>query len=93
MTDVVLCVCGFSVVSRFLELLTLQVLHSGSDAPSGLQFHILDLYMVELAGVASTEVGHAHIPVLLVTDNLTLSYPIVLHNIAQVVRILMALSV
>ncbi|KAM6978451.1 uncharacterized protein rrp1 [Tautogolabrus adspersus] len=44
-----------SVVSRFLELLTTQLLQSGSEAPSGLQFHILDLYMSELAAVGSAE--------------------------------------
>lgn len=48
-------------MSRFLELLTVQVLQSGSEAPSGLQFHILDLYMAELAGVASAEVRHIHL--------------------------------
>lgn len=56
-------------MSKFLELLTLQVLQSGSDAPSGLQFHILDIYMAELAGVASAEVRHKHISVLLVAAN------------------------
>ncbi|XP_029926332.1 ribosomal RNA processing protein 1 homolog A-like isoform X1 [Myripristis murdjan] len=44
-----------SVVSRFLELLTAQVLQSGSAAPMGLQYHILDLYMTELAAVGSAE--------------------------------------
>ncbi|KAE8299039.1 Ribosomal RNA processing protein 1-like protein A [Larimichthys crocea] len=44
-----------SVVGRFLELLTVQLLQSGSDAPSGLQLHILDLYMTELAAVGSAE--------------------------------------
>ncbi|KAM4609007.1 uncharacterized protein rrp1 isoform 2-T2 [Polymixia lowei] len=44
-----------SVVSRFLELLTAQVLQSDSGAPCGLQFHILDLYMTELAGVGTAE--------------------------------------
>lgn len=44
------------MVARFLELLTAQLLQSGSGAPSGLQFHILDLYMTELAAVASAEV-------------------------------------
>ncbi|KAI3356612.1 hypothetical protein L3Q82_017817 [Scortum barcoo] len=44
-----------SVVARFLELLTAQLLQSGSGAPTGLQFHILDLYMTELAAVASAE--------------------------------------
>ncbi|XP_034429262.1 ribosomal RNA processing protein 1 homolog B-like isoform X4 [Hippoglossus hippoglossus] len=44
-----------SVVARFLELLTAQLLRGGSAAPSGLQFHILDLYMTELAAVGSSE--------------------------------------
>ncbi|XP_044072492.1 ribosomal RNA processing protein 1 homolog B-like isoform X2 [Siniperca chuatsi] len=44
-----------SVVARFLELLTVQLLQIGSGAPSGLQFHILDLYMTELAAVGSAE--------------------------------------
>ncbi|AWP12644.1 putative ribosomal RNA processing protein 1 -like A isoform 2 [Scophthalmus maximus] len=41
--------------ARFLELLTAQLLQGGSGAPSGLQFHILDLYMTELAAVGSAE--------------------------------------
>lgn len=44
-----------SVVARFLEILTAQLLQSSSGAPAGLQFHILDLYMTELAAVASAE--------------------------------------
>ncbi|KAM9484626.1 LOW QUALITY PROTEIN: uncharacterized protein ACWYII_005274 [Salvelinus alpinus] len=48
-----------SVVTRFLELLTAQVLHSTSGAPCGLQFHILDLYMTELAAVGSAELTAA----------------------------------
>lgn len=44
-----------SAVTRFLELLTAHLLQSGSGAPSGLQFHILDLYMTELAAVGSAE--------------------------------------
>ncbi|XP_024266672.1 ribosomal RNA processing protein 1 homolog B isoform X2 [Oncorhynchus tshawytscha] len=48
-----------SVVTRFLELLTAQVLHSSSGAPCGLQFHILDIYMTELAAVGSAELTAA----------------------------------
>ncbi|KAK5861593.1 hypothetical protein PBY51_022976 [Eleginops maclovinus] len=44
-----------SAVSRFLELLTAQLLQSSSGAPSGLQFHVLDLYMSELATVGAAE--------------------------------------
>ncbi|XP_029682957.1 ribosomal RNA processing protein 1 homolog A isoform X3 [Takifugu rubripes] len=44
-----------SVVSRFLELLSTQVLQSGGQAPCGLQYHILDVYMSELAAVAADE--------------------------------------
>ncbi|KAF1382206.1 hypothetical protein PFLUV_G00141240 [Perca fluviatilis] len=44
-----------SAVGRFVELLTAQLLQSSSGAPSGLQFHILDLYMTELAAVGSAE--------------------------------------
>lgn len=51
----VFCV-SLSVVSRFLELLAAQLLQSSSTAPTGLQFHILDLYMTELAAVGSAEV-------------------------------------
>ncbi|XP_029315431.1 ribosomal RNA processing protein 1 homolog B [Cottoperca gobio] len=43
------------VVGRFLELLTAQLLQSSSAAPIGLQFHILDIYMTELAAVGSAE--------------------------------------
>ncbi|XP_076011292.1 uncharacterized protein rrp1 [Genypterus blacodes] len=46
-----------SVVSRFLDLLASQVLHSSGGAPTGLQFHILDLYMTELAAVGSAELA------------------------------------
>lgn len=56
-----------SVVARFLELLTAQLLQCGSGAPSGLQFHILDLYMTELAAVGSAE--------LTADQNLTFIYP------------------
>lgn len=48
--------CLLSVVSSFLELLTAQLLQSSSGAPSGLQLHILDVYMTELAAVGSAEV-------------------------------------
>ncbi|XP_067372566.1 ribosomal RNA processing protein 1 homolog B-like isoform X2 [Channa argus] len=44
-----------SLIEGFLELLKVQLLQSGSSAPSGLQFHILDLYMTELAAVGSAE--------------------------------------
>lgn len=44
------------MVSSFLELLTAQLLQSSSGAPSGLQLHILDVYMTELAAVGSAEV-------------------------------------
>ncbi|XP_028993081.1 ribosomal RNA processing protein 1 homolog A-like isoform X2 [Betta splendens] len=44
-----------SVVGRFLELLTTQLLQSDSAAPSELQLHILDLYLTELAAVGSAE--------------------------------------
>ncbi|XP_046900179.1 ribosomal RNA processing protein 1 homolog A-like isoform X2 [Hypomesus transpacificus] len=46
-----------SVLARFLELLTAQVLQSTSGAPCGLLFHIMDLYMTELAGVGSSELN------------------------------------
>ncbi|XP_034057927.1 ribosomal RNA processing protein 1 homolog B-like isoform X2 [Gymnodraco acuticeps] len=44
-----------SAVGRFLELLTAQLLQSSSGAPCGLQFHILDLYLSELAAVGAAE--------------------------------------
>ncbi|XP_056291352.1 ribosomal RNA processing protein 1 homolog B-like [Pseudoliparis swirei] len=44
-----------STIDRFLELLTAQLLQSGSGAPLGLQFHVLDIYMTELAAVGSAE--------------------------------------
>ncbi|XP_040003754.1 ribosomal RNA processing protein 1 homolog B-like isoform X2 [Xiphias gladius] len=49
-----------SMVARFLELLIAQLLQSDSAAPSGLQFHILDLYMTELAAVGSAELTADH---------------------------------
>lgn len=51
----------YSVVTRFLELLTAQVLNSSSGAPCGLQFHILDIYMTELAAVGSAEVSTGYV--------------------------------
>ena len=45
-----------SAVSGFLELLTAQLLQNTSDAPMGLQIHIMDLYMTELAALAAAEV-------------------------------------
>ncbi|XP_012994646.2 ribosomal RNA processing protein 1 homolog A [Esox lucius] len=48
-----------SLVTRFLDVLTSQVLHSTSGAPAGLQFHIMDLYMSELAAVGSAELTAA----------------------------------
>lgn len=45
-----------SAVSRFLELLSAQVLQSAGEAPCGLQYHILDVYMSEMATVAAHEV-------------------------------------
>ncbi|XP_061782272.1 uncharacterized protein [Nerophis lumbriciformis] len=44
-----------SVVERFLQLLTTELLLSGSNAPTGLQLHVLDLYLTELAAVGSAE--------------------------------------
>ncbi|XP_019731245.1 ribosomal RNA processing protein 1 homolog A [Hippocampus comes] len=44
-----------SVVSRFLELFATELLNSGNGAPAGLQFHILDLYLTELAAVGASE--------------------------------------
>ncbi|CAI5656986.1 unnamed protein product [Oreochromis niloticus] len=44
-----------SAVSQFLELLTAQLLQSDAAAPSGLQLHVLDLYLTELAAVGAAE--------------------------------------
>ncbi|XP_061698118.1 ribosomal RNA processing protein 1 homolog A-like isoform X3 [Syngnathoides biaculeatus] len=44
-----------SVVARFLELFATELLNSGNVAPAGLQFHIFDLYLTELAAVGSSE--------------------------------------
>lgn len=44
-----------SCVGGFLELLSSQLLHSGSVPPIGLQLHVLDLYMTELASVGAHE--------------------------------------
>uniref|UniRef100_A0AAQ4P7Z1 Ribosomal RNA processing 1B n=1 Tax=Gasterosteus aculeatus aculeatus TaxID=481459 RepID=A0AAQ4P7Z1_GASAC len=44
-----------SAVCKFLKLLTEQLLQRGSGAPIGLQLHVLDLYMSELAAVGSAE--------------------------------------
>lgn len=48
------------MIGRFLEVLTVQLLQSDSQAPIGLLFHVLDIYMAELALVGSTEVGSHH---------------------------------
>ncbi|XP_024142844.1 ribosomal RNA processing protein 1 homolog A isoform X2 [Oryzias melastigma] len=42
-------------VTGFLELLGSQLLQSDSGAPSGLQLHVLELYLTELAAVGSAE--------------------------------------
>ncbi|MBN3321607.1 RRP1B protein, partial [Atractosteus spatula] len=44
-----------SLVQRFTELLTVRVLQSNSGCPCGVQFHILDIYMTELATVGAQE--------------------------------------
>ncbi|MBN3295159.1 RRP1B protein, partial [Amia calva] len=46
-----------SLVQRFTELLTAQILRSTSGCPSGIQFHVLDIYMAELATVGSQELS------------------------------------
>ncbi|KAM4558257.1 ribosomal RNA processing protein 1 homolog B isoform 2-T2 [Odontesthes bonariensis] len=46
-----------SAVAKFLDLLTLHLLQNGSEAPCGLQLHILDLYLTELAAVGSAELS------------------------------------
>uniref|UniRef100_A0A672HWL8 Ribosomal RNA processing 1 n=1 Tax=Salarias fasciatus TaxID=181472 RepID=A0A672HWL8_SALFA len=40
---------------KFVDLLTAELLQSSSEAPSGLQLHVLDLYLTELAAVGSAE--------------------------------------
>uniref|UniRef100_A0A3P9KDC8 Ribosomal RNA processing 1 n=1 Tax=Oryzias latipes TaxID=8090 RepID=A0A3P9KDC8_ORYLA len=42
-------------VTGFLELLGSQLLQSDSETPAGLQLHILELYLTELAAVGSAE--------------------------------------
>lgn len=44
-----------SLVERFGFILSTQVLSAASGAPSGIQFHILDIYMEELATVGAEE--------------------------------------
>ncbi|XP_058478762.1 ribosomal RNA processing protein 1 homolog B-like [Solea solea] len=44
-----------SGVARFVQLLTAELLQHDSAAPCGLQLHILDLYLTELATVGSEE--------------------------------------
>ncbi|XP_041128009.1 ribosomal RNA processing protein 1 homolog A-like [Polyodon spathula] len=44
-----------SLVERFGCILSTQVLSAASGAPSGIQFHILDIYMEELATVGAEE--------------------------------------
>ncbi|XP_026000110.1 ribosomal RNA processing protein 1 homolog A [Astatotilapia calliptera] len=56
-----------SAVSQFLELLTAQLLQSDAAAPSGLQLHVLDLYLTELAVMGAAE--------LTADQNLTLIEP------------------
>ncbi|KPP72739.1 ribosomal RNA processing protein 1A-like [Scleropages formosus] len=43
------------LVERFRELLSERVLHSTSEAPSGVQFHILDFFLEELGRVGAAE--------------------------------------
>nr|XP_061799131.1 ribosomal RNA processing protein 1 homolog A-like [Nerophis lumbriciformis] len=44
-----------SVVAQFLDVFATELLIAGNDAPTGLQLHILDLYLTELAAVGSAE--------------------------------------
>ncbi|XP_077583830.1 ribosomal RNA processing protein 1 homolog B [Stigmatopora nigra] len=44
-----------SVVARFLDVFATEILISGNNAPTGLQLHILDLYLTELGVVGSKE--------------------------------------
>ncbi|XP_017562108.2 ribosomal RNA processing protein 1 homolog B-like isoform X1 [Pygocentrus nattereri] len=44
-----------SLVNRFLEVFTVQLLQSTGHVPDGLMFHVLELYMTELAWVGAAE--------------------------------------
>ncbi|KAI1885457.1 hypothetical protein AGOR_G00220400 [Albula goreensis] len=44
-----------SLGERFTELLSAQVLRSTSEAPKGVQLHVLDVYLTELARVGAAE--------------------------------------
>lgn len=44
-----------SLVEPFLELLTKELLHSESQSPNGVRYHLLDIYLEELAKVGSEE--------------------------------------
>ncbi|KAJ8379155.1 hypothetical protein AAFF_G00230670 [Aldrovandia affinis] len=43
------------LVGRFTELLSAQVLRSTSQAPRGVQYHVLDVYLAELAKVGAVQ--------------------------------------
>ncbi|KAJ8246705.1 hypothetical protein GJAV_G00254490 [Gymnothorax javanicus] len=43
------------LIGRFLELVSALVLRGISDTPKGVQFHVLDIYMTELARVGSAQ--------------------------------------
>ncbi|XP_062862558.1 ribosomal RNA processing protein 1 homolog B-like [Trichomycterus rosablanca] len=44
-----------SVVNKFLEVFTVQLLQTTDHVPNGMMLHILDLYMTELASVGADE--------------------------------------
>ncbi|XP_028292846.1 ribosomal RNA processing protein 1 homolog A isoform X2 [Gouania willdenowi] len=46
-----------SAIVKFVDLLTVQLLQSSSGAPSGLQLHILDLYLTELSAVGALQLS------------------------------------
>ncbi|XP_013890146.1 ribosomal RNA processing protein 1 homolog A, partial [Austrofundulus limnaeus] len=46
-----------NVMDKFVKLLTSDLLQSDSKPPSGLQLHILDLYLTELAAVGAAELS------------------------------------
>lgn len=48
--------CLFSQIKLFLDILMKEILHPESQAPNGVKFHMIDIYLDELSKVGRKEV-------------------------------------
>lgn len=52
--------CPLSQIQLFLDVLMKEVLHPESQAPSGVKFHFVAIYLEELSRVGGKEVRSRH---------------------------------